>query len=73
MTGGKTLTQVRAELEAALGSGPTGGSEVAEALRRFLAAGSGKTAAPDRTMPPSGAATQVPAAGPGRRGAKPRR
>lgn len=37
MTGGKTLGQVRAELEAAFGTGPAGKGEVAAALRRFLA------------------------------------
>jgi hypothetical protein len=40
MTGRKTLREVRAELESALGAGPAGGGQVAEALRRFLAAGS---------------------------------
>ena len=37
MTGRKTLAQVRAELEAALGTGPAGKGEVVESLRRFLA------------------------------------
>jgi hypothetical protein len=39
MMGRKTRGQVRAELEAALGQGPTGKGEVVESLRRFLAAG----------------------------------
>jgi hypothetical protein len=38
MTGHKSLTEVRAELEAALGAGPVGEGHVAESLRRFLAA-----------------------------------
>jgi hypothetical protein len=36
MTGHKSLTEVRAELEAALGAGPVGEGRVAESLRRFL-------------------------------------
>jgi hypothetical protein len=46
MMGRKTLGEVRAELEAALGVGPIGGGEPAESLRRFLAAGTGQTDAP---------------------------
>jgi hypothetical protein len=42
MTGRKTLGEVQAELEAALGAGPAGEGQVAESLRRFLAAGAGK-------------------------------
>ena len=52
MTGRKSLAEVRAELEAALGSGPPGGGTVAESLRRFLSgktAGEGKKPAP---LPP---------------------
>lgn len=37
MTGHKSLTEVRAELEAVLGAGPVGEGHVAESLRRFLA------------------------------------
>lgn len=37
MTGHKSLTEVRAELEAALGAGPVGEGHVAESLQRFLA------------------------------------
>jgi hypothetical protein len=48
MTGRKTLSEVRAELEAALGAGPTGDSEVAESLRRFLAAGRERKGAPNQ-------------------------
>ncbi len=59
MTGVKTLEQVRAELEAALGAGPTGKGEVAESLRRFLAAGT----AADVTshQPPTQTGTPKPA------------
>src|SRR5262245_19589236 len=38
-SGRKTLGEVRAKLEAALGAGPSGGGRVAESLRRFLAGG----------------------------------
>jgi hypothetical protein len=72
MMGRKTLGQVRAELEAALGKGPAGGGEVAESLRRFLAAGAGgggtPNPAPQRTRPSAAAsedAEQSPG-GPGR-------
>ena len=50
MMGRKTLGQVRAELEAALGEGPAGGGEVAESLRRFLAAGAGEGGTPDPSL-----------------------
>jgi|GEM_PF-4179327 len=36
MTGSKKLKQIRAELEAALGSKPAGDSEIASALRRVI-------------------------------------
>ena len=39
MTGRKTLAEVRADLEAALGAGPTEVGSVAESLRRFLSGG----------------------------------
>lgn len=39
MIGHKPLGEIRAELEAALGAGPTDGGQVAESLRRFLAGG----------------------------------
>jgi hypothetical protein len=39
MTGRKSLNEIRAELEAALGAGPAGDSEVANSLRRVLAGG----------------------------------
>lgn len=48
MTGSKTLAEVRAELEAALGTGPTGQGVVEEALRRFLA---GQTDSPSTPAP----------------------
>ncbi len=48
MTGRKSLADVRAELEAALGSGPPGDGVVAESLRRFLSA----TAGPGGKPPP---------------------
>ncbi len=38
MMGRKTLGEVRAELEEALGAGPAGDSQVQESLRRFLSA-----------------------------------
>jgi hypothetical protein len=38
MMGRKTLAEVRAELKAAVGAGPSGESEVAKSLRRFLTA-----------------------------------
>jgi len=42
MIGKKSLAEIRAELEAALGKGPDGDSSVAQSLRRFLAGKSGK-------------------------------
>jgi len=59
MTGHKTLAQVRAELEAALGAGPTGGSEVAESLRRFLVSAAGVRAAA-QGVPPAAEAAPAP-------------
>jgi hypothetical protein len=49
MTGRKTLSEVRAELEAALGAGPAGATPVAEALRRFLANGTHKNESPKKS------------------------
>jgi hypothetical protein len=49
MTGRKTLREVRAELESALAAGPAGEGDVAEALRRFLAAGRGGR--PNQSLP----------------------
>ncbi len=66
MTGVKTLGQVRAELEAALGAGPAGQGEVAESLRRFLAAGSGGAVVPDQPHQPTEAAKPAPAVEGGR-------
>lgn len=68
MTGGKTLGQVRAELEAALGAGPAGAGEVAESLRQFLAAGPGERVAPDRPPQPAGVVEPAPSAGDRRSG-----
>lgn len=51
MTGRKTLAEVRAELEAALGGGPKGDGVVADSLRRFLAAGRDQTETPPRPTP----------------------
>jgi len=59
MTGRKSLSQVRAELEAALGSGPAGDTEVAESLRRFLAAGRKGKGTPNQPLQPTGGASQV--------------
>ena len=53
MTGRKTLGEVRAELEAALGTAPAGEGQVAESLRRFLAAGTGKGGTPPPVLPPT--------------------
>ena len=64
MTGRKTLGEVRAELEAALGTGPPGESPVAESLRRFLAAGARKGGIP--TPPPAPALPPTKGAGRGR-------
>jgi hypothetical protein len=55
MTGHKSLTEVRTELEAVLGAGPTGGGHVAESLRRFLTArakgGDSQKSSPRKTPP----------------------
>ena len=55
MMGRKTLAEVRAELEAALGTAPAGDGQVAESLRRFLAAGTGKGGSPipPKAQPPT--------------------
>jgi len=66
MTGRKTLAEVRAELEAAVGPGPAGRSEVAESLRRFLAAGVDGGRTPDEPSQQSEAAKPAPAAKRGR-------
>jgi uncharacterized Ntn-hydrolase superfamily protein len=50
MIGRKTLSQVRKELESALGQGPSGEGEVAEALRRFLAAGGSRGGRPKSAL-----------------------
>lgn len=57
MTGHKTLSEIRAELEAVLGAGPIDAGPIAESLRRFLAGGSepGTTPHPagdDSSSPP---------------------
>ncbi len=58
MMGGVTLAEVRARLAAAMAgpeggrASPTGRSEVAEALERFLA---GSTAGPGKPVPTGGA------------------
>lgn len=62
MIGRKTLSEVRAELEAALGSGPTGDSEVAESLRRFLAAERKATGARSKRLRPAGGGSSASAA-----------
>jgi hypothetical protein len=59
MTGRKTLKEIRAELEAALGAGPAGDTEVAESLRRFLAAGGKPKGTPDQPLHPIGGASPV--------------
>ena len=60
MIGRKTLGEVRAELEAAMGKGPTGHGQVAESLQRFLAAGPDATRAPDPTTLPTGPPYRLP-------------
>jgi hypothetical protein len=60
MIGRKTLGEVRAELEAALSKGPTGDGQVAESLRRFLAAGPDTIRTPNQTPLPTGTATVIP-------------
>lgn len=59
MTGRKTLSEVRVELEAALGAGPTGDGEVAESLRRFLAAESGRQNRRNQAQHPPGEGSPV--------------
>jgi len=54
MTGRKTLSEVRSELEAAFGAGPTGDDEVAESLRRFLGAGRNRKGTPNQSLQPTG-------------------
>lgn len=58
MTGRKTLAEVRAELEEALGAGPAGDGDVAESLRRFLASGPGKPVTPNRAAAVTGGTGQ---------------
>jgi hypothetical protein len=71
MTGRKTLAEVRAELEAALGAGPAGGGEIAESLRRFLAAGvASPKLAPPRTSATGGADSPPEARGSASRSAE---
>lgn len=60
MTGRKTLREVRKELEAALGAGPAGDGEVAECLRRFLAASSEAQSEPDQAPGKTGKGKQRP-------------
>jgi hypothetical protein len=64
MIGHKKLSEVRAELEAALGGGPPGTGEVAESLRRFLAAGTveGNKASSNPAVSQDAAKRDVPAA-----------
>ncbi len=55
MMGHKTLAEIRAELEAALGHGsalPSGQGDVAESLRRFLGCESDADAGPELTEKP---------------------
>jgi hypothetical protein len=59
MTGRKTLSEVRAELKAALGAGPAGDDEVAESLRRFLAAGRNRKGKPNEALHLTGGAPPV--------------
>jgi len=59
MTGRKTLKKVRAELEAAFGAGPAGDDEVAESLRRFLAAGRKGKGTPNQPLHLTGGASTV--------------
>lgn len=59
MIGRKTLGEVRAELEAALGKGPSGEDQVAESLRRFLAAGPDASRTPPTPLP-TGTASVIP-------------
>ena len=59
MTGRKTLKEVRAELEAALGAGPAGDTEVAESLRRFLATGPKRKGTPNQPPHPAGGASPI--------------
>lgn len=54
MTGRKTLREIRAELEAAVGTGPPGGGDVAESLRRFLASKPGDRETPNQPLQPTG-------------------
>lgn len=53
MTGRKTLREIRAELEAALGAGPPGDGETAKSLRRFLAARPGEQDTPSQPLQPT--------------------
>jgi len=57
MTGRKTLDKIRDELEAALGAGPAGSSEVAESLRRFLATGPKRQGTPNQPLHQTGGAS----------------
>ncbi|HEX3146683.1 MAG TPA: hypothetical protein VHR66_01190 [Gemmataceae bacterium] len=57
MTGRKSLDKIRDELEAALGAGPAGDGEVAESLRRFLAAGLKRQGTPKQPLYPTGGAS----------------
>jgi hypothetical protein len=59
MTGRKKLKEVREELEAALGAGPAGDTEVAESLRRFLSAGRKRNGTPNQPLHPTGGASPV--------------
>ena len=59
MTGRKTLKEVQAELEAALGAGPAGDTEVAESLRRFLATGRKHKGTPNQPPHPTGGDSTV--------------
>ncbi len=59
MTGRKTLREVRAELEAALGAGPAGDTEMAQSLRRFLAMGRKRKGMPKQPLHPTGGASPV--------------
>jgi hypothetical protein len=59
MTGRKKLKEIRAELESALGAGPTGGSPVREALRRFIT-GNGEEKTPLQLQQHSTKASKQP-------------
>jgi hypothetical protein len=60
MTGRKKLSEIRAELEAALGSAPIGEGDVVEALRRFVAANPPQGTEPKKSSSPKRKPKPVP-------------